>query len=380
MWRHFDASYNFIQAFAENVGGRGGYYDSVAQKDIDGGFAGADLMLPYSATGAKRTEVGHYMDWWQDGYPVYGGIVLAPDSDSFGTKIRVYYDAVTGGAGYVDRTATDVDGVSTAIDKHGTIWAPVIDISGVTGSTSADATQAADTYLAGLQVDGVVTPPDAAEDTGEGYRITCNGVAREWAKKQPADIYWAEGRLSDAMVALVGTYGPGALLSTATTHITNPTSYVALSHDFDKQKTLDIINTYNAYEGYEWGGFIPRPGYSLSEKTAVYCHAPDLTTVHGVVDVRTLAEPMQGSTDMVMDFGTNLSTYRMPRHIMWLEPGINILQAGTGHAPRALDSADSKYLIHVTTVKLEQGGKVTLTGKKRQYDPAVMLARLNNAA
>jgi hypothetical protein len=375
MWRHFDASFNFIQDFPEYVGGRGGYREAVAQKDTDGGHAGAELLLPYSATGAKRIEVGHYMDWWIDGRPVYGGQVVAPDSDDFGTIVRGYYDPATGGAGFVDISAT-----ATAVARHGTIWAPDIDLSSAEGSDSGDATQAGTAFMTGQKVNGVETPPDAAEDTGEGYRITLNGVAREWAKRQPGHISWLAGRLSDAMVALVGTYGPGALLSTDTSFITNPTAYIASAHDFQKQKTLDIINTYNAYEGYEWGGFIPRPGYSLSEKTAVYCTAPDLTTVHGIVDVRTLAEPMQGSTDMVLDSGTNLTTFRMPRHIMWLEPGINILQTGTGSAPRTLDGADSKYIIHVTTVKIEQPGRVTLTGKKRKYDPAVLLSRLNNRA
>ena len=149
----------------------------------------------------------------------------------------------------------------------------------------------------------------ARDNQGDMYFIQMDGVVNIWAKRQPGHIAWGPGRASDAMEALVRSYGPGPLLSTRADYITRPTAYQCAAYTFTQQKVVDIINHYNNFEGYEWGGDII--GTGLNRRTVFYYHAPDTTTLHYVIDARTLAAPLQLKPD-TEKYGNRVRVYYDP--------------------------------------------------------------------
>lgn len=152
----------------------------------------------------------------------------------------------------------------------------------------------------------VVAGPD---DRADSWGLTLKGVASDWMDSVPADYTTgASKKASEIIATLVSSYGPGALLSTATTEIATSSYVIANSLAYSKQTIGSIIEEVNAFEGWEFGDFYPRPGHSIIAKPYFYYRAPDNTTQHYVVDVRTLAERPTLKLDKE-NFGNKIRTY-----------------------------------------------------------------------
>jgi hypothetical protein len=139
--------------------------------------------------------------------------------------------------------------------------------------------------------------------------VKTNGVVAELFRRGRVDsLTWTGKRLDQVLVDLVSTYSPGPLLSTSTSLINVASYVVAGAITPAKKDWFNLVDTFNAFEGWEWGSVSPGQGRTLSNMPQLFARAPDMSTLHYSVDVSRLGSDPVISKDME-SFGNKVRVY-----------------------------------------------------------------------
>ncbi len=369
---HIDAGNNYVQSIPEKAAGSAGYTNFVGQANVTGGYAGATCdFSPGSQRQSKRILTGHLVIRMHQGYPTYIGRVVAPADQDSGWQLTL-----SGGFSlwadnreiaswnYAAHLASDAfkellntyceDGYLFDRTDQGSISASAYTVPAYTASqtkpkaildyyNSFEGWEYGD-YAArqGSKILERSQPYFRAPDKSTiHYIVDTRRLARP-LKINQTDL----SNFGNAVYVYYGSAGAGTLLTDSASITANGYYY----------KTLDISGANTV----------------LADAQRVGNLFLDAQKIDGV------ARP-PASLELVLNYDSHvIAASGVRRDIMAIEPGRNILLTNLAGAPRTLTATDNQYFIHVTDVRKDQKGEVTLM-LNRAFDPAVILARAKAA-
>lgn len=193
----------------------------------------------------------------------------------------------------------------------------------------------------------------------EGLNITLKGTWADWLA-WPADWISGAGKLTGQIVKdLMTAAGVGACRSNSQAFIAPGTYTLADAQTWSKQKIKDVIDAVNAFEGYEYGGFISCPGSNAGQKAAFYWRPADLDTIHLVIDAATLKDSPQPQPDSE-GFGNQIRGYYGNAGAYIDVPGSTASQNESGIRWQTVDAGSDV----TTNAPASQAANAMLNGEK----------------